>query len=114
MEEHRKNASSAAHPAWLCSASHAWPQDLTAVTAENQRDHFLAMVICMTSKAKFHIIQRMEISWWICLAAQFPSGNSSFSPAQDRKGPPQRLGGEVLVSKGTRRDCSPTCKVRGC
>lgn len=41
------------------------PKAVAKVTAENQRDNFLATFICMTSKAKFHIIQRTEISWWI-------------------------------------------------
>lgn len=72
---------------------------LTKVTAENQRDLFLAMLICMTSRAKSDIIQRMEISWWICLATQFPSGNSYFSPAQDRKALPQQGRGSSLQGK---------------
>lgn len=74
------------------------PKALTKVTAENQRDLFLATLICMTSKAKSDIIQRTEISWWICLPTQFPSGNSRFSPAQDRKGLPWQVGRKRFFS----------------
>lgn len=61
----------------------------------------------MTSKAKFHIIQRTEISWWICLAAQFPSGNSYFSPAQDRKGSLQQVGRKRFFSPRKRKILHP-------
>lgn len=71
---------------------------LTEVTAENQKDNFLATFICMTSKAKFPIIQRTEISWQICLATQFPSGNSYFSPGQHGEGAPRQDGRKRFFS----------------
>lgn len=109
-----ENASSAAHPAWFCRAATPGPKALTEVTAENQRSfsshvHFydLKSKVSHNPKDRDFLVDLFSNSisqWKQLLQSSTARGRTSLAGWEE----------EVLVCKGTRRCCSPTCKVRGC